>query len=205
MARLGSARVGALVVTSCVLLASLSSCATTARISDVYTALDGQGNRKRNVFSTDSKEIHCVVEMGIGRPGVTIEALVRQVQAYDFKTDTFIAVNRVIGNAEQSPGPSQGIQRLDIALVPLGPNGEQVSGQPFTPGRFICEASLDGALEMTATFNVDFPDCPMSLITPSTLCFGFYKNLSVCPRYGVSSTGGPNCQCDQTKGWQCDP
>lgn len=205
MARLGSARIGALVVTSFLLLGALSSCATTARISDVYLALDGQGDRKRNVFFTDSKEIHCVVEMGIGRPGVTIEALVREVQAYDFAADKFFDANRVIGNAEQSPTPAQGVQRLDITLTPLGPNGEQVDGAPFAPGRFICEASLDGVVEMTAVFNVDFPACPTSLIRPGTVCFGFYKNLSVCPRYGASSTGGPNCQCDEIKGWQCDP
>ncbi len=205
MARLGPARIGALVVASVLLLASLSSCAATARISDVYLALDGQGDRKRNVFFTDSKEIHCVVEMGIGRKGVTIEAVVRQTQAYDFAADKFFDTNHVIGNAEQSPNPTEGIQRLDVTLVPLGPDGVNSDSAPFAPGRFVCEASLDGELQKTAVFNVDFPDCPTSLIKPGSICFGFYKSLTVCPRFGATATSPPNCQCDQLKGWQCDP
>ena len=205
MARLRSARAGALIVTLLVTVAALSSCATTARISDVYTGLDGQGARKRNVFFTDTKEIHCVVEMGIGRSGVTIEALVRQVQAYDFVADRFFDTNRVIGNAENAPTPGEGIQRVDVTLVPLGPDGVNSDTAPFAVGRFICEASLDGVVEKTAIFNVDFPPCPTSLINSGILCFGFYKNLTVCPRYGATSTDPANCRCSDTKGWECDP
>jgi hypothetical protein len=208
MARLGSARVGALVVTTFVLLASLSSCTTTARISDVYMALDGQGDRKRNVFVTDSKEVHCIIEMGIGRPGVTVEAVLRQIQRYDFGMDKFLDTNRVFASAENSPQAGSGVQKLDVTLKVLDASGQPEDGAPFPTGRFICEASLDGVLEMSAIFNIDFPDCPTSTIVPGTVCFGFYKNLSVCPHYGVSTGGlpnSPNCQCDVIKGWQCDP
>jgi hypothetical protein len=187
------------------MVAAVSSCTTTARISDVYTGLDGQGDRKRNVFFTDTKEIHCVVEMGIGRTGVTIEAVVRQVQAYDFNADKYFDTNRVIGNAENSPTKAEGVQRLDVTLVPLGPDGVNSDTAPFAAGRFECEASLDGELQRTAVFNVDFPPCPTSLIRPGTVCFGFYKNLSVCPRYGATSTDPSNCRCSDVKGWECDP
>ncbi len=205
MARFGSARIGALVVSTFLLLGALSSCATTARISDVYMALDGQGDRKRNVFVTDSKEIHCVIEMGIGRKGVTVEALIRQVQAYDFPSDKFFETNRVVANAEASPHPSDGIQLLDVQLEVLDASGSAAQNAPFPTGRFVCEATLDGELQRTAIFNVDFPDCPAATIIGGTQCIGFYKNLAVCPRYGVSAGGPPNCQCDELKGWQCDP
>jgi hypothetical protein len=201
----GARKLAALLVPMLLLLASVSSCATTARISDVYMALDGQGDRKRNVFVTDSKEIHCVVEMGIGRKGATVSVIIRQVQAYDFPTDKFFETNRVVANAENSPQPADGIQLLDVTLKVLDASGQPVDGAPFPAGRFVCEASLDGSLEMSAIFNVDFPDCPASTIAVGSVCGGFYKNQSVCPHYGASAMSPPNCQCDDVKGWHCDP
>jgi hypothetical protein len=168
-------------------------------------ALDGQGARRRNIFVTDSKEIHCVMEMGIGRPGVTIGALIRQIQAYDFEQDKFFETNRVFANAEASPQPGQGIQLFDITLKVLDATGQPQDGAPFPPGRFICEATLDGAPAGAAIFNIDFPDCPESTIIAGTVCGGFYKNNSVCPHFGASAGGPPNCQCDEIKGWHCDP
>jgi hypothetical protein len=205
MAPLAPARIGALAVTSLLLAGALSSCATTARITDVYMALDGQGDRKRNVFVTDTKEIHCVVEMGIGRKGVTIEGLIRAIQDYDFAADKFFDTNRVLANAEGSPTPAEGVQKFDITLKPADPSGMPVDGAPFPPGRFVCEASLDGVLEKVAVFNIDFPDCPAATIVPLTVCIGFYKADTACPRFGATSVGGPFCHCDAAKGWQCDP
>lgn len=187
------------------LVAAVSSCATTARISDVYMALDGQGDRKRNVFVTDSKEVHCIIEMGIGRKGATVAALIRQIQAYDFQADKFFDTNHVFANAEISPSPADGVQILDITLKVLDATGQPQDGAPFPPGRFICEASLDGVLEKTATFNIDFPECPIATIINGTVCGGFYKNGSVCPHFGASTPLPPGCTCNDIKGWQCDP
>jgi hypothetical protein len=199
------ARAVPLAVASVLLLAAVSSCATTARINDVYTALDSAGERRRNIFFTDSKEIHCVVEMGIGRPGVTVEGIIRSLQSYDFENDRYFEQNRVLANAENSPQRSTGIQLLDIVLRPAGPDGADAAGQPFPPGRFVCEVSLDGELAKTAIFNVAFPDCPTASIRTGTQCFGFYKNLDVCPKYGLSSGDDRKCRCNKDKGWECDP
>jgi hypothetical protein len=185
-------------------MACLASCTTTARVDDVYTALDSNGDRRRNVFFTDSKEIHCVVEMGIGRPGTTIESLVRQLQAYNFESDAFFETDRVVANAETSPPRAQGLQKLDISLRPSGPNGEEAIGSPYPPGRFQCEAYLDGTLEQTAIFNVDFPACPQASIRPKTLCYGFYKKDLRCPKYGVTSKDPLTCTCSAVTGWECE-
>lgn len=205
-------RFGQLVVTSVLLLvllfvllpAAVVSCTSTARVSDVYMALDGAGDRKRNVFFTDTKEIHCVVELGIGRRGATVETLVRALQGYDFASDKFFATDRVLANVEASPTPSDGIQTVDVTLKPRGPDGVETDGLPFPPGRFVCEAYLDGKLEQTAVFNIDFPDCPASQIAPGTLCFGFYKQNLECPRYGVTAKDPAKCRCTTLKGWECD-
>jgi hypothetical protein len=190
-------------ITSVMLIGTLVACTSTARISDVYTALDSNGDRKRSVFTTDSKEIHCVVEMGIGRTGATVNAFIRQLQAYDFETDKFIEVDRGQAEAENSPSPQDGIQKLDVSLKPSAPDGSDGSGLPFPPGRFSCEASLDGELEKSAIFNIDFPPCPDTLIIPATICFGFYKAKQQCPRYGNTSMESASCTCDALAGWVC--
>ena len=198
-------RIGALLGLCGAFSSCTSSCTTTARVSDVYMALDGNGDRRRTTFYTDTKEIHCVVEAGIGRKGATIEGLVREVQAYDFVADKFFATNRVAANAEVSPSPGDGIQKTDIVLKPQSPDGNDASGAPFPPGRFQCEAYLDGQLSQVAIFNIDFPDCPASTIRPGVVCFGFYKQNKACAKYGLTSTDQAACRCSITKGWECDP
>ncbi|MBX3186707.1 MAG: hypothetical protein KF819_06815 [Labilithrix sp.] len=198
-------RLGALVVTSIVLLGTLASCTETANISDVYMALDGQGNRRRNVFFTDSKEIHCVVEMGVGRPGVTVEVLIRGLQNYDFIEDKFFDTDRVLANAEESPQPGNQIQRVDVEIQPISPLGEIDDEAPYPPGRYQCEAYLDGVLQRTAIFNIDFPPCPAATILPATRCYGFYTENKECGRYGLTSRDPTKCRCAVLRGWECDP
>ena len=198
------ARLGARITALLVLCGTLASCTSTARISDVYMALDGNGDRKRTVFFTDTKEIHCIVEAGIGRKGVTIETIVRELQSYDFVADRFFPSDRVSANVETAPSPGDGLQKTDVAINPKAPDGSDAAGGPYAPGHFQCEAYLDGTLEQTAIFNVDFPPCPAAAIRPATTCFGFYKQNAQCPRYGVTSRDAAQCRCSPTKGWECD-
>lgn len=205
------ARIGALIATLptraalAILVATLGSCTTTARVSDVYTALDGNGDRKRSVFSTDTKEIHCIVESGIGRKGTTLETLVRQLQGYDFVNDKVFDTNRVTANVETALTPADSIQKTDLILNPKGPDGSDAAGAPFARGRFQCEAYLDGKVEQIAIFNVDFPDCPASSIRPGTTCLGFYRPRMSCRKYGLTATDPAQCRCSPTAGWECDP
>ena len=186
------------------LCGSLTACLSTARVNDVYMALDSNGDRQRSVFFTDTKEIHCVVELGIGRAGVTFETIIRQLQAYDFVTDKTFFTDRVTTSVESSPSPSSGIQKADVVMKPRGPDGAEVSEGPFQPGHFVCEAYLDGKLEQSAVFNVDFPDCPASTIQARSACFGFYPQNKSCKKYGLTSTDNAQCRCSATKGWECD-
>lgn len=186
------------------LLGTIVACTSTARITDLYMSLDADGSRKRSVFVTDTKEIHCIAEMGIGRRGSTVESIVRQSQSYDFTEDKFFETDRVLANVENAPSPQEGIQTLDLDLKPSGPMGEDADGQPFPPGRFQCEARLDGELQKVVVFNIDFPDCPTATIKPASLCFGFYKKDTVCPKYGNTSRDKATCTCTVEKGWDCE-
>lgn len=192
-----------LVASACALAATLPACTSTANVGDVYTALDGGGARKRNIFYTDSKEIHCITELGIGRDGVTIEGLIRQQQRWDASRRQYVATNRVLASAEGSPERSQSMQLFDLQLTKEGPNGETGDDIPFLLGRYQCEIYLDGELKGSALFNIEEPPCPLATIRPGTVCSGFYVDGRTCPAYGSSSTDPATCTCDPNRGWSC--
>lgn len=198
------ARCLAFAAASVTAIALLPSCSTTANVTEVYTALDGDGARKRNEFFTDTKEIHCVGEAGIGRPGVTIEGFIRQVQAYDFVENRFVPVNRVLAYAEMSPEPSKQPVKIDLVLAPgSGEEGANEEEQPFIAGRYECEIRLDGSVEGTAVFNIAFPPCPPAIIIPGSRCFGYYRENDLCPASGESGAPDPKCSCSLLEGWKC--
>lgn len=203
-------RVSALIASLSALLMLVPSpaCTATANIHDVYMALDSNGDRRRNIFFTDTKEIHCVAEAGIGRPGATIETLIRQVQRYDYDKNQFLDADRVVAQAELAPQPADGIQKLDLSLEkpkPIDGGADQGDDQdkPFPAGRYVCEVRLDGVLSGTAIFNILFPPCPTATITLGATCVGVYTAGLSCPRFGASSTEREGCTCTPDLGWRC--
>lgn len=198
-------RLAAYAATALLLVISGASCSTTANVTDVYMSLDGDGTRRRNEFFTDSKEIHCIGEAGVGRPGVTAEGFVRQLQAYDFATNKYEPVDRIVAYGETALARSpNGLVRLDLSLKP-GTATEQAAGSneaPFVAGRYQCEVLLDGELEGTAIFNIEFPPCPPAIIVPFSRCFGYYRENDLCPANGATAAQEPKCSCT-LGGWQC--
>lgn len=193
-----------LVALACGLASILPACTSTAEVGDVYMALDGSGARRRTVFYTDSKEIHCISELGIGREGVTIEGIIRQIQRLDPADPTrFLTTNRVLAAAEASPSRAETMQLFDLQLSKEGPNGETGDAVPFLHGRYRCEIYLDGELKGSAVFNINEPPCPTATIQPGTMCAGFYAPGKECPAYGDSSSDPARCTCNPTRGWSC--
>jgi len=198
--RLGRLAAGA--TSALLLLGVLTSCSATARVLDVYTALDGQGDRKRQVFFTDSTELHCVVEAAFSRRGATMVIWFRQLQAYDRSNGKFFDTDRVIGRSEFAPGTGEGRQFFDTRLVSLGPDGQPADDAPLEPGRYQCEVLLEGKLEDEAVFNIIFPDCPDAEIVDKSACFGFFEEGRECPRYGLTSGDRAKCNCRGLL-WEC--
>jgi len=186
-------------------VAAMPACTSTANVTDVYTSIDEEGFRRRNVFFTDAKKIVCIAEAGIGRDNVTLEITVRRLQSWD--GERFVDDNVVTNYLESNPQRTEGKPgkfSLAIAPVKLLPNGQLVEDQDiaFPAGRYQCEVQLDGKLEGTAIFNIDFPPCPTTFITPGDKCQDFYKEGTVCPAKGNTGQTQPTCSCDQGK-WAC--
>jgi hypothetical protein len=186
------------------LVGALPSCSQTVNVADVYTALDADGLRRRNVFYSDTREIHCVAEVGAGRGNATVQMRVRQVQRYDYPSNRFVDADRLSEQVEFVPEAGGGIQKLDFTMQRTddegGGGGEKAY---YDPGRYVCEVLLEGQMEGSAIFNIEFPPCPDGFIKPGAACVGFYPLARQCPAFGASSTEPAKCTCDLVKGWDC--
>lgn len=188
------------------LVALSAACTTTANISEVYTALDSEGFRRRSVFFTDTKEIHCIAEGSFGRPDVTVEGFIHQVRVYNSGKDDFDGADRYIGYVEIQPAVSQaaaGPTKIDLLLGRTDQDGKDDDKAPYAAGSYICEVAIDGAIVKTASFNIDFPECPPAEIVAGLPCIGFFKDKATCPRFGLLSDDKKFCNCS-IKGWECD-
>lgn len=182
-----------------------TACAT-AGLADAYMALDGEGNRKRTVFFTDTSEIFCVAEFASGRPDVTVTATMRQVARYDAAQKRFVDADIVQSIEEIAPGKTSKT-KLAFQLTKTDPTTQQPNDAlPFPAGSFACELRVDGELERALTFNVDFPECPDTAIATGSPCAGFYPAGQQCRASGKSSGDPRSCTCDEAKGaWLCAP
>jgi hypothetical protein len=156
-------------------------------------ALDADGNRKRDVFQTESDRIYCVVEMASGTADVSVVARVRVLAVYDPLTgERRERGGEIIGAEEQAPGAGSDINAAFLIEKPAGSN--------FYPaGAFSCELYLDGELEESLDFEVQYPACPFAPIEADATCAGLVLLGSQCP-----SPAGGTCTCAVDSGlWSC--
>jgi hypothetical protein len=128
-----------------------------------------------------------------------------QIRAYDFAANRFFETDRYLGYTEFKPGVTKdGPAKIDLALARVGPDGKPKDDEPYTAGSYVCEMLLDGKVEGTAPFNIDFPPCPPAYIVVGGPCYRFYPAGQQCPKYGEKSRDQKQCRCSEAKGWECD-
>jgi len=173
-------------------------------------SIDENGSRRRSVFFTDTANITCVAEVGIGRTDVTIEMLIRQIAAAPFGAeaeDEFDTVNAVILAEEFHPDVTKdGPGNVFLSMVPtsLDENGQPKADDqaPFNAGSYRCEVYLDGENVQSVSFNIEYPPCPTAIIVNKTPCLGFYVLNKECPASGATGDPEPTCFCEPA-GWNC--
>jgi hypothetical protein len=186
--------------------AVITACSTTANISDVFTSLDGDGSRRRETFFTDTEEVHCIAVAGVGRPDVTVEGSVHQIRTFNFDKGDFELADRYIAFTDLHPQVEKDQKeptKLDFLLEKTDSTGKPSDTAPYLAGSYVCEVGIDGKVDKTAAFNIDFPPCPSAEIILNGPCFGFYPKDQKCPRYGLQSSDGASCTCTTDKGWDC--
>ena len=125
-----------------------AACTATANVDDAFMALDSDGNRKRDVFFTDTAQIYCVAEFASSRTDVTLNMRLHQLTRYDFVQNAIVPFDSYPTEVELAPGVSQrGFQSLQ--LVKTAPDGTQDDNLPYFAGDYQCEIFLDGKLTKT--------------------------------------------------------
>lgn len=203
-------RVGAAAAFAALAASVLPACTATANVSDVWMSIDADGARRRGVFFTDSANITCVAEVGIGRTDVTIEMLIRQVASAPFAAeseDEFDTVNAVILARELRPEITKdrpGTVSLSMVPSSLDEDGKprEDDEAPFNAGSYRCEVYLDGENVQSVSFNVEYTPCPTAIIRDKTPCLGFYVLNKECPASGATGDPEPTCVCEPA-GWNC--
>jgi hypothetical protein len=186
--------VAKLSVVGCALSTGLGALGcNTSGFKDAYMALDGAGNRKRDVFYTDSEQIYCVAELASGVADVTVTARLRVWALYDPSTALPLEFpGDIVGAEEQAPGSGADIS----ASFPI----EKPEGADFYPaGKFTCELSLNDELEASLDYEIRYRDCPFMPIEPETTCAGLVLLGNQCP-----GPFGATCICTPETGtWTC--
>jgi hypothetical protein len=172
-----------------------SACSSGAK---VYMALDEQGDRKRSTFYTDTETMVCIAEIPAPRDGITVSATIRQTRTVDEKS-----VNVLIGVGESVPQKQvagSSVPKVSFTLVHANANGATLTDdEPWPPGSFECEVSVDGVARGSAPFDVVIPKCPLYPAAQGVRCAGFYPvNGDPCPAADQSV----QCTCKDT-GWDC--
>jgi hypothetical protein len=170
-------------------LSSLVACET-AGFQDAYTALDGTGKRRRDVFFTDTENIFCVAEVASGVDDVTVSADFYAVELYDPSTGDSRRVNEHLASQEANPGKGKKIV-LPFSLV-------KDPDVPWAVGRFVCRLGLNGVVERELGYEVRFPDCPDAPIRTGAVCAGFVDPDAECP-----GAAGDTCRCNADGAWLC--
>jgi hypothetical protein len=174
-----------------VALCLLGSCRS-AGIKRAYMSLDSGGERKRDVFYTDSDAIFCVAEVASGRDDVTIEATLRMTAEYSPFDGALAPASVFVGRDEEAPGAGDEI-KVAFELE------RDDDDQPYRAGQFSCDLAVDGEHEESLGFEIRFPSCPVAPLVSGLACRGFVIQGSRCP----GAVAGTTCTCTESGAWEC--
>jgi hypothetical protein len=153
-------------------------------------ALDGQGDRRRDVFFTDTEGIFCVAELASGVADVTVRADFEQRAYYLPEDGSRVELQRFIGSEELAPGAGEDLTTAFQLKRDVG--------EPYDAGEYACLMYLNGDLEAEHPFRVESPECPVAPVQPGVRCEGFVLDGSECP--GLL---GESCTCAPSGTWEC--
>jgi hypothetical protein len=193
-----------------------TGCSNASQVRQVFTALDGTGERPRNKFATDTSQIFCDVVFSAYSTDETLDVTWQQVtgeQSLFDGTDDLHPVARNWGGSEGVP--TQGVSTVSFPFQrPTAVNGG--STVPFPVGHWKCVVTVNGDPGGGAEFDVVYPDqlaantpdCPATGGVYSTMNCAAYKAGAQCPN---DSNTASMCTCQSasdvsdpsTRAWVC--
>lgn len=162
-------------------------------------ALDERGDRKRTTFFTDTTAIFCDGELVSGRADVTVGSSIRAKTIYDPSSDSLVPAHGTPWIGETAPGKTTDtIVSFRLLKVPGGVAGANDDALPYPVGTYNCELSIDGEVEESLDFAIEFPTCPILAPVSGQPCTGWVRLGSLC-----AGTAGLDCVCAPSGVWRC--
>ncbi len=182
------------------LVVAIAPACRDAGLTDAYMSLDGSGMRRRTVFYTDTESIYCVGDVDSGVDDVTVSSVVRAHSLYVSSRNAFEPVDEIVAvsDSDQAPGKGQSLVAFQLNKAVPGP-GVDPSEVPFTPGSYVCELYVDGDLDRSVPFEIDFPACPVAPPVDGGPCAGWVRPSSKCS----GAQAGVQCTCVSSGTWAC--
>ena len=185
-------------------LTPVAACGSSTEARNLYMALDASGNRPRDTFFTDTKQLFCNIDYVGQRRDTTVQARIHQVSREASWGGVVTAGSYILGGGEQVPGTGSQVVSFAFTLVPApGSTGEPQGQLPWPIGDYRCEITVNGVSEGAAPFRIIYPTCPELPPTPRSSCIGFVRPAQACP----ATNQAVNCTCDADgplKGlWNC--
>jgi len=174
-----------------------TGCTGTGQVRQIFMSLDGEGNRVRDIFYTDTTTIDCDVVFSAVGTDNTVDAQIIQTtgesKLYDGNNDLG-AVSYLWSTAETVP--NAGLSTLSFSFTPPTAldGGTPV---PWAVGHYKCVIQVNGATAGDSEFDIDYPtpDCPAAGGAYDGLsCIG-NKGNDHCPSDSAYDPNNPTCRC----------
>jgi hypothetical protein len=183
-----------------------TGCSATSQVRQIFTALDGTGDRPRDQFFTDTKQIFCDVVFSAYGADETVDVQFIQVKGESPMFDgsnNLGPVSRLWNGNEAVP--SKGISTINFTLD----QPQEVDGGlklPFPVGHWKCVVSVNGQNAGEHEFDVVYPtpDCPATGGAYDGMSCAGYQGGAQCPSDSNYTPGGTDCVC-QTSAEVADP
>jgi hypothetical protein len=171
-----------------------------AGLTDAYMALDSGGMLQRTLFYTDTATIYCVGKLDSGVADVSVSAVVRASSLYVSDRDAFVPVDEIVAvsDADQTPGMGQSVVAFQLNKAVSDPSIDS-SDVPFNPGTYVCDLYVNGDLDRSVPFAIDFPACPVAPPVDGGPCAGWVRPSSTC----AGAQAGVECTCGSKGTWSC--
>lgn len=185
-------------------LAPVAACSSSTEARNVYMALDSVGDRPRDTFFTDTKQLFCNIDYVGQRRDTTVQARIHQISHEASWGGVVTAGSYILGGGELAPGAGSQVVSFSFTLVPApGATGAQQGQLPWPIGDYRCEITINGVAQGAAPFKIIYPTCPELPPQAQSACLGFVRPAQACP----ATNQAVNCTCDADgplKGlWNC--
>jgi hypothetical protein len=161
-------------------------------------SLDASGDRHRTAFDTQTKNIYCIGELASGRADITVSARIRAPLLLDRASGQMVAADLTMGVGEMAPGKGE---HTIVSFEFRRPADSGSMTQPYIPGSYVCELSIDGHLEDAVPFQIAYAPCPKEPPLSGAPCAGWVRPGADCQ--GISPRIA--CHCGDEGVWSCVP